>query len=138
MLNEKGVLELPLRMVVTLIIGSAALIIILSFIFQSCLFPKSLQVSWHPSIIESDVEKEIIISVYDSKGKPVSGATVMISGLGTVGVNKTNGKGKTSINIRASLPEYRNEGYLNLRVKVNGCYEDFYQENAIKVVWKEV
>ena len=136
--DNRGVLELPLRMVVTLVIGSAALIIILSFILQPCLFPKSLQVSWHPSIIESDVEKEIIISVYDPKGKPVSGATVMISGLGTVGVNKTNGEGEASISIRASLPEYRSEGYLNLRVKVNRCYEDFYQENAIKVVWKEV
>ncbi len=132
--DKSGILELPLRMVVTIVIGGVALATILSFILQPCLFPSDLQVSWQPSVIESDMEEKISVEVKNSRGNPISGATVLISGLGTASVNKTNAHGKTTLYIKATLPQYRKEGYLNIRVTVGGCYKKFYQENAIKVV----
>ena len=127
-------LDLPLRMVVTVIMGGAALVIVLSFLFQPCLFPKELQVCWEPPVIYEGREEEINVTVKNEKGMPVSKATVMISGLNITKVGETDANGSVKIYIKAFLQKYRNEGYLDLYIKAGSCYKKFCQENAIKVV----
>jgi len=132
--DERGVLDLPLRLLVTLVVGAAALSAILYYLSAPCWFPEHLQVEWNPQIINAEEESRINIKVMDSHGNPVSRASVIISGLGNAGSNKTGEDGTTTILISCSLPSYRNEGYLDISVNAPGCYEKFFQENAIKVV----
>ncbi|HDN51240.1 MAG TPA: hypothetical protein ENG06_05650 [Thermoplasmatales archaeon] len=132
--DERGVLDLPLRLLVTLVVGAAALSIILYYIFTPCWFPEHLQVQWHPLVINADEEEKIVITVMDSHGNPVSRASVIVSGLGNASSNKTINNGTATLEIQCSLPSYRNEGYLDISVHAPGCYEKFFQENAIKVV----
>lgn len=132
--DERGVLDLPLRLLVTLVVGAAALSIILYYIFTPCWFPEHLQVHWHPLIINAGEEETIVVTVMDSHGNPISRASVILSGLGNASSNKTVDDGTATMVISCSLPSYRNEGYLDISVDAPGCYEKFFRENAIKVV----
>lgn len=134
MLNSKGVIELPLRLIVTIVIGGVALTTVLAFLFSPCLFKKDLQVCWDTYKIKADEETTITVSVLDEKGKPVRGATVLLKGLGNATVNQTNETGRVELTIKVTLPEERHEGYLELIVDAGNCYEKFREEEAIKVV----
>ena len=132
--DERGVIDLPLRLLVTLVVGAAALSIILYYVLAPCWFPEHLQVQWDRLVINADEDETIVVTVMDSHGNPISRASVIISGLGNASSNKTEGEGTATLCIRCSLPPYRNEGYLDVSVDAPGCYEKFFQENAIKVV----
>ncbi|HHF56495.1 MAG TPA: hypothetical protein ENL42_06250 [Thermoplasmatales archaeon] len=73
------------------------------------------------------------IVVKDEKGNPIQNAFVTITGLG-YSSGKTDNNGKTTLDMTIELPEYRDEGYLDLEVRAKGCYKKFHQENAIKVI----
>ncbi len=134
MFNSKGVIELPLRLIVTIVIGGVALTAVLAFLFSPCLFKKDLQVYWDTYKINAGEETTITVSVLNEKGKPVRGATVLLKGLGNATVNQTNETGKAELTIKVTLPEKRHEGYLELIVDAGNCYEKFIEEEAIKVV----
>lgn len=136
MFNRKGVIELPLRLLITVVIGGIALTTVLAFIFSPCLFKKDLQVCWDKHKINADEEEAITITVLNEKGKPVKGATVLIKGLGNASVGETNETGKVTlyINISKDALGARNEGYLELVVDAGNCYRKFKEEAAIKVI----
>ena len=142
--NNKAVLGLPMRLTVTIIIGTAAMITILAFILNPCIFPDKMTVSIHPMVNKIPVGEDsgdflIYVNVTDSEGDPISGANVMIIGLGGAGSNSTNKNGRTSVDITAWLQTGQNEGYLNIKV-TRGCFETFSENNMIKVVraWKSL
>ena len=135
--NNWAVIGMPMRLTVSIIIGTAALIAILAFILNPCLFPGKIVVSINPMINEiliGDSGDFIIdIKVTDSENYPISGANVIITGLGGAGYGSTDVNGKTSIDITAWLQPGQNEGYLDITVKCS-CFETFSQSNMIKVV----
>ena len=136
--NERAVLGLPLRLTVTLIIGVAALSFILLYILNPCLFPSKLVVSIDPmlNIIPSGSDQEdfdIVVLVKDYDGYPISGANVIIDGLGGAGANTTDVHGQSIISITAKLESGVNEGYLDIKVEAP-CHEKFSENRMIKVV----
>jgi len=134
--DKKGVIDLPMRLMVTLIIGGAVLGMIVYYISSNCWIKENLQVNWYPSVItlsENIDTYSVEIVVKDEKGNPIQNAFVTITGLGYAS-GKTDNKGNTKLDLTIELPEYRNEGYLDLEVRAGDCYKKFYQEDAIKVV----
>lgn len=131
--DPRGVLGLPMRMVVALIVGGAALGAITYFMMNHCWTPEQLDVSWQPNVVEAG-HASITITVNDADGDPVNDASIAVTGLGGAGSNKTNNEGKAEITINTRIPDSRKEGYLDITVKASGCYKDYHQNSAIKVV----
>ncbi len=131
--ESNGVLGLPTRMVVALIVGAAALGTLTYCMMNHCWLPKELNVNWEPKMIKAG-HTSVTVTVTDADGDPVPGASVTITGLGGAGENKTDKNGTAEITIHARLPEHRNEGYLDVTAQTSGCYKDYSQKDAIKVV----
>ena len=130
--SKQGVLGLPLRMVVSIIVGGVALSTVLYFLSSSCIVPKELEVKWKPIVINNEKKNEITVSVF-ADGKAVRGANVIIMGLGNASSGKTDGEGEVTISFTPHM-KGRNEGYVDIRVTAQGCYKSFEEEDAIKVV----
>lgn len=131
--DNNGVLGLPMRMVVALIIGGAALGTITYFMTTHCWSPEQLNVNWHPDVVDEGAST-INVTVRDADGDPIKDASVAITGLGGAGSDKTNNDGEVEITIHTHIPENRNEGYLDITARVSGCYKDYSHNDAIKVV----
>jgi len=135
--NEKAVLGLPMRLTVSLVIGAVALIAILSYIMNPCLFPNKMIVSIKPMvniISGSDpVDFDIIVFANETNGYPIFNANVVIKGAGGIGSGVTDENGKTVIHITVTLENGVNEDYLDVSVK-SACRETFSQQNMIKIV----
>jgi len=136
--NDKAVLGMPMRLTVILIIGIIALITILSFILNPCLFPDKMIVNVDPTVnkITTGDSGTFVIDVHvtDSNGNPVSSANVIIDGLGGAGSGTTNEYGDTSIQIKVGLEPGRIQGFLSVNVNAGACYERFSQSDMIAVV----
>ena len=143
--NNNAVIGLPVRLTVSLIIGAAALSLILFYILNPCIFPKKMVVSVDPmvNIIPKGKNQEtfsIKVIVKDDEGYPVKGASILIKGLGDIASNNTNKDGLSYIEISPELDNGVHEGYLDITIKAQ-CLETFSQSKYIKVVrelWKKI
>jgi hypothetical protein len=136
--NENAVLGLPMRLTVSIIIGTVALIAILSFILNPCLFPGKMIVSVDSMVNEIPVDDasatfDFTVSVSEVDGHPIGNANVIIKGLGGIGSGSTDENGETTIQITVELEEGQYEGYLDVSVKAP-CHETFSQNDMIKIV----
>ena len=135
--NEKAVLGLPMRLTVSLIIGTVALVAILSYVMNPCLFPDRIIVSVNPmvNIVSGNNSTDINITIYvnETNGYPIKNANVIIKGLTGIGANHTDENGKTIIQITVKLESGVNEGYLDVSVKA-ACHETFSQQDMIKIL----
>lgn len=131
----RGVLGLPMRMVVVLIVGATALGTIILFLTGTCLFPKAVIVDVSTQLpLEEGQDVPVHITVKDDEGNPITDATVTITGLQTGDSNETDETGRAILYLDLQLPPYREEAYLEVEVSAPGCYERYHEENAIKVV----
>jgi len=135
--NEKAVLGLPMRLTVSLIIGTVALVAILSYVMNPCLFPDRMIVSVNPmvNIVSGNNSTDINITIYvnETNGYPIKNANVIIKGLTGIGANHTDENGKTIIQITVKLESGVNEGYLDVSVKA-ACHETLSQQDMIKIL----
>jgi len=135
--NDHAVLGLPMRLTVSLVIGTVALIAILSYILNPCLFPQRMIVSVSPimtTLQGSEPENvSFIVFVNDTTGHPLSGAVVIIKGLGGAGSGFSNKTGKAVIQIQVQLKDGIYEGYLDISVKAP-CHMPVEHQEMIKVV----
>ena len=136
--NEKAVLGLPMRLTVSIIIGTVALIAILSFILNPCLFPSQMIISVDSIVNEIpagniSADFNFTISVSEAEGHPIRNANVIIKGLGGIGSGSTDENGEVTIQITVELEEGQYEGYLDVSVKA-ACHETFSQNDMIKIV----
>jgi len=135
--NEKAVLGLPMRLTVSLIIGTVALVAILSYVMNPCLFPERMIVSVNPmvNIVSGNNSTDINITIYvnETNGYPIKNANVIIKGLTGVGANHTDENGKTIVHINVKLENGVNEGYLDVSVKAV-CHETFSHQDMIKIL----
>jgi hypothetical protein len=120
-------------MVVALIIGGAALGTVTYYTATHCWTPEHLKVAYEPDVVEEG-PTSITVTVNDADGTPVQDASVSVTGLGAGGSNTTNAEGTASVRITSHLPEGRREGYLDIMVTAAGCYKQYSQDDAIKVV----
>lgn len=146
--DEMGVEGLPVRLIVVLVVGMIALSAMVAAV-NSFKPPRTLtaavtevsskdgnllQIS---SAGEGAVEKTwtCYVNVTDDKGDPVSGASVILHGLGGAGSGMTNTKGvayiKNTNDIR--LNPNQNSGYMTLEVNAPGFYQ-YKSENALAVI----
>jgi len=137
--DKQGVVGLPMRLTVSIIIGTVALFTIISFIMNPCLFPSKMVVSVYPltNTILGDgsfsLNPPITVYVNSSDGHPIAGANVLIKGLGGAGSGSTDEHGKCVILITVTLESGLHEGYLDLSVKAP-CHESFSQDDMVKIV----
>ncbi len=135
--NESAVLGLPMRLTVSLIIGSIALIAILSTILNPCLFPHRMLVTISPQVTTvqgSDPENvSFTVFVNDSDGFPLRGASVIIKGLGGAGSGVSENDGKALVNLEIQLENGTYEGYLDISVRAP-CHVPFEYQAIVKIV----
>lgn len=135
--NEHAVLGLPMRLTVSLVIGTVALIAILSYITNPCLFPERMIVSLTPIVttLPGSEPENVTFTVYvnETDGHPLSGASVIIKGLGGAGSGFSDDNGKVLIQIQVQLESGVYEGYLDISVKA-ACHVPFEHQDMIKVV----
>jgi len=123
-----------MRLIVALIIGGAALGTVVYYVHSHCWNPENLQVNWTPNVITVD-DTTITVTVKDEDGHPVKGANIVVTGLHTGDSSNTNDLGSVTLSLSGlSIPEYRNEAYLDIEATASGCYKKYEQEDAIKVV----
>jgi hypothetical protein len=135
--NQSAVLGLPLRLTVSLVIGTITLLAILSYILNPCLFPARMLVSVTPyvTILSGSGPENVTFIVYvnTSDGHPLSGASVLIKGLGGAGAGFSDETGTVRIQLQVRLQSGLHEGYLDVSVKA-ACHEPFEQQDVLKVV----
>ncbi len=135
--NEKAVLGLPMRLTVSLIIGTVALVAILSYVMNPCLFPDRMIVSVNPmvNIVSGNNSTDINITIYvnETNGYPIKNANVIIKGLTGIGANHTDENGKTIIQLTVKLESGVSEGYLDVSAK-SADHETFSQQDMIKIL----
>jgi hypothetical protein len=135
--NEKAVLGLPMRLTVSLIIGAVALVAILSYIVNPCLFPNKMIISIKPmiNIVSGSNPTDLTITVFvnETNGYPIFNANVIIKGVGGIGSGVTDENGRTIIHITVKLENGVNEDYLHVSVKAS-CHEAFSQQDMIKII----
>jgi hypothetical protein len=85
--------------------------------------------------ISGEGSENVTFTVYvnDTGGHPLSGAVVIIKGLGGAGSNFTDTNGKVLVQITVQLGEGMYEGYLDISVKA-ACHELFEEQDFVKVV----
>jgi hypothetical protein len=126
-----------MRISVSLIIGTIALMAILSFILNPCLFPHRMIVSITPTItyLSGDNPQNVtfVVFVNDTDGHPIDNATVVIKGLGGAGGGFSDKNGRVIIQIQVQLDDDIYEGYLDIYVK-SVCHVSFEHQDMVKVV----
>ena len=137
--DVSAVIDLPMRLVVTLIIGTVALSAIIAFVAQPCLLPQSLFVSMDPlvsSVNTSDRNVSIQFTVTDDHHNPVKDALVTIKGNYVIKANRTDNNGWTILVFEVSISEGISEVFLDVVVKAS-CSTTRSFTNAIKII-KEI
>jgi len=153
--DKRGIEGLPMRLIIIVVVAAAVLAAILAMM-GSIHPPGTLKISYGTINADSNVKEgssgnvilvdaknagsseisninfSIIIKVTDSKGKPVSGATVIISGAGTAGANTTGGDGEANITIKGAKLEANQEtAYMKVEVKASGYHKYIDEEGLI-------
>jgi hypothetical protein len=134
--NEDAVVGLPLRLVVCLVIGMVALGSILGMMMSMDLIAKPMVISVSPmlAVVGNGTQNvSLLVSVQDPEGGGVDRATVVVVGLGGAGLGRTNGTGKTWVNLGVCLEPGLLEGYLDVRVSAVR-YPRFEQVSMVKIV----
>ncbi|HER45416.1 MAG TPA: hypothetical protein ENO12_01200 [Thermoplasmatales archaeon] len=135
--NNHAVLGLPLRLTVSLIIGTIVLVSILSSVLNPCLFPQRMIVSVTPMITtlsgSSPENVTFIVFVNDTKGHTICNASVIVKGLGGAGSGFSDEAGRAIVHMQVQLQDGFYEGYLDILVKAP-CYEPFEHQDIIKVI----
>lgn len=136
--NTDAVLGLPMRLTVSIIIGTIALSAIIAFIMSPCLIPGKLMVSLTPLLHEipaghNSTEITVFIKVTSSQGQPIGAAQIRIQGLQNISSNTTDRRGESTCRLTVSLEQGIREGYLDVFVKAS-CFEPFSHPDMIKVV----
>jgi hypothetical protein len=131
--DNRGVFGLPLRFVVTLIVGGAALGAVVGFMLVNSPDSDTLVVSASSLSIEEGLGQTVEFTVTDDRGMAVSGATVTCTGCGTAASGKTDSNGKVTLSFDPLIQsEYRNEDFLDVTVSAPG-FNDFSSEDWIQV-----
>ena len=128
-MDDEGIFGIPLRLLISIIIGGIALTTILQLFYYKPI--ESLDVTWDKDVYSIDSDGYVTIKVFVKAGeKNLSNAQVVINGLKDIASNITN-DGKTILKLEPKIEG--NEGYLSIEVRANG-YQKFFEKDAIKVV----
>ncbi len=137
--NDSG-MELPINIVVMLVVGMVALAALLAIIPES---KKNLVVEidlvdGNPGVtgdIANGVPTDVTVdlTLYDSDNNPVNGASIIMSGGGSLGSAKTDASGQATVTVSDVFIRLNQDSIdLKLVAKANGFY-DYTDESAILI-----
>jgi len=119
--DERAIEGLPVRLVVSLVVGAACLSVMLNMVQGvGTLAVSELDVQPTPEVVETG-EQELTLTVVDAEGDPVSGATVVVksgsASLDSVATGKSGPGGNATVTVDPSLGANQEEGTLVVDVK---------------------
>ena len=137
--NEQG-MELPINIVVMLVVGMVALAALLAIIPESKknLIVEVISIDDKDGITGNidngkDKDVEVVVKVYDSDNNLIEGASVIISGGGGFGSDKTDENGEATVKVEDVFIRLNQDSIdLKLIAKANGFY-DYTDESAILI-----
>jgi hypothetical protein len=137
--DERAIEGLPIRLVIAVVVGIAALSVMMSTISGlGSLGVDEVDVEPEPDVIEQG-STDLSVAVVDHEGKPVANATV-IARSGTARLDelttaRTDYDGTATLSIEPSLRPNQREGTVELDVKPpSGSYADRRSNTPILVV----
>jgi hypothetical protein len=138
--DERAIEGLPVRLVVSLVVGAACLSVMLNLVNGvGGLAASEVDVRPTPEVVETGPQ-ELTLKVVDAEGTPVSGATVIVDGgtasLDGVATAKTGPDGEATVSIDPALGPNQAEGTLTLDVKppAGGSYTDRRENSHVLVI----
>lgn len=140
--DERAIEGLPVRLVVSLIVGAACLSVMLNMVQGvGTLAVSELDVRPTPEVVEPG-ERELTLTVVDTEGDPVSGATVVVEGgsasLDGVATARSGADGNATVTVDPSLGANQEEGTLVVEVKPpSGSEYADRRENSYVLVIQE-
>jgi hypothetical protein len=119
--DERAIEGLPVRLVVSLVVGAACLSVMLNMVQGvGTLGVTELDVRPTPEVVETG-SQELTLTVVDADGDPVSGATVVVksgtASLDGVATGKSGPGGNATVTVDPELGENQAEGTLVVDVK---------------------
>lgn len=138
--DERGIEGLLVRLVVSLVVGVAALSVILNMLSGvSALGVTELDTRPTPEVTGPGGQT-VTVLVTGAEGRPVSNATVLARGytarLGGPAVARTNASGVATLSLAPTLPPNRADGVVRFEVKppAGGGFVDRRENTALLVV----
>ncbi len=131
--NCKAVIDMPLRLTVTIIIGTITLLAILGYMANVSVLPEEIIVEVDAYTAQMTSNNSFQITVTDTKGNPLPESLVIIKGLEQLSSNTTDAAGTTNIAVSCSLNTTQSQGYLDIVVRPPDGYKDYSQEKMIKI-----
>jgi hypothetical protein len=136
--NDENGMELPINIVVMLVVGMVALAALLAIIPEA---KEDMEVdlisvynnNGSTANIENGVKTsvDVVMMVYDRDNNPVEGASIIISGGGSMGSNKTDATGRTTVTVPEVLIRINQDSIdLKLVAKANR-FHDYIDDSAI-------
>lgn len=140
--DDRAIDGLPVRLVVSLVVGAACLSVMLNMVQGvGTLAVTELDVRPTPEVVETG-HQELTLTVVDADGDPVSGATVVVksgtAGLDGVATGKAGADGNATVTVSPELGQNQAEGTLMVDVKppAGSEYAD-RRENSYVLVIRE-
>lgn len=134
--DDNAVIDLPLYLVITLIIGLFVLGSILSMIFIPTFFTPHPIISVSPvltPINNTTASIQYQITVHTPEQTPITNAHVIIKNQDTIATNTTNNTGMATIVIHPIIPPGLHETYFDVIVRT-ASYQPFHHQNMLKVI----
>jgi hypothetical protein len=119
--DERAIEGLPVRLVVSLVVGAACLSVMLNMVQGvGTLGVSELDVKPTPEVVEVSPQ-DLTLTVVDADGDPVSGATVIVksgsASLDGVATGTSGVDGNTTVSIDPELGQNQDEGTLVVELK---------------------
>ena len=138
--DERAIEGLPIRLVIALVVGVACLSVMMSTISGiETLQVTEVDVEPHPDVTDPGTQ-DVVVTVVDSKGSPVSGATVVAKSgtatLSSVTTGETDSAGNVTLSLSPSLGPNQQDGTVMFEVKppAGSNYEDARSNTDLLVV----
>lgn len=138
--DERAIEGLPVRLVVSLVVGAACLSVMLNLVNGvGSLAASEVDVRPTPEVVETGPQ-ELTLQVVDAEGAPVSGATVVVDGgtasLDGVATAKTGPDGNATVSLDPQLGGNQAEGTITLDVKppAGESYVDRRENSHVLVI----
>jgi len=119
--DDRAIEGLPIRLVIALVVGVASLSVMMNMLSGlNGLAVSELDAKPAPEVVQPG-HQSVDISVIDSDGKPVAGATVVVKGdsatLEHIRTATTGKNGEATLSIRPGLGPNQEEGTLEVDIK---------------------
>lgn len=134
--DDDSVVDVPMYLVITLIIGSVALASILSMIFMPSFTTETPLVFVEPllsSINTTNGSVQYHVRVTSPTHQPMVNAHVIIKNQQSIATNSTNESGETIVKIQVTIPQGLQETYFDVIVK-SPRYQILTNTNMLKVI----